>query len=115
MMLAERPAVARVGAAMAVVVAIAGAVGVQFGKRATTETGTSPAQWLSDRSVVNVGGLGWFYEPEWVDATGGYHLGSRPECLPADGRTVDRQEYDFVTARNDGQTRRVLVLIRCGG
>lgn len=113
--LTERTTVARLSAVVLTALAIAALIGLQVGKRATTETTTGPAQWLADTNVVNVGGLGWYYEPEWVDAAGAYHLGSRPECLPADGRSVDHLTYDFVTAKSDGQVRRVLVLIRCGG
>lgn len=111
----ERSVAARVGAVVVAALCLAALLGFQFGQRATTETTTGPAQWIAGPDVVNIGGLGWYYQPEWVDAMGTYHSGSsRPACLPADGRAVERLTYDFVTAQSDGQTRRVLVLIRCG-
>lgn len=112
--------VSRTRVAVATAVVLAAVVGYGYGTRSTTETATGKAQWDVAAGVVNVGdssglALDKTNDVPWTDARGSMHLGGRPECLPADGRTVESLDYDFVTVRSEGSSRRVVVLIRCGG
>jgi hypothetical protein len=101
---------------VAVVAAVVGYVVGTSRSGVSIHTGTAHSV---EAQISIVGSDGWVYgvplDVNWTDTTGGWHEGSRPDCLPPTGATLSPITFAATEVTVRGITWRPVVWVSCGG